>query len=81
MTDRSSVWSRGGRGAAGLVSPSRASRGGNRSGSNSIYSSRSNDEISMNGLKMAKGQIGRIPSEMELLASPSRGLDTDENAR
>lgn len=74
MTDRSSVWSRGGRGAAGLVSPSRASRGGNRSGSNI-------DEISMNGLKMAKGQIGRIPSEMELLASPSRGLDTDENAR
>lgn len=78
MADRSSVWSRGGRGAAGLSRGSRASYSSN----STLSTSRSNDEsISMNGLKMAKGQIGRVPSEMELLASPSRGLDTSDSAR
>lgn len=63
----SSIWSRGGGGVG---------RNNNSTTSNNSHS----NSISSQGFRKAKGQVGKIPSELELLASPSRGLDTSDEA-
>ncbi|KAL8292371.1 hypothetical protein RQP46_001837 [Phenoliferia psychrophenolica] len=46
---------------------------GSRGGGGSLGRGQPSSSISSSGFRMARGEVGRKPSEMEMLASPSRG--------
>jgi outer membrane biosynthesis protein TonB len=86
---RNNDWIRSRGGGAARLTATATTRGGGEDARGSWRSTsgagsngaRSNNHIHSGGFRKAVGEVGRKPGEMEMLQSPSRGLNEDDSAK